>query len=286
MSSTEGSITSSHDRPTFGARTSKAAPARLLSMLSMLSALSVLPDSARASPPPALHQPALHEPALHQPGRSSGLQDPAELWVGYSTQTRLSEPLSLSNELIFVTPGLYHLLRTGLTLHLAPELTITAGYGFLGFPLSTTHAGQGRMEHRPYVQLTDALRLDDVTQLGVRLRWEARFRRGAQEPDFALTQRVRCLVGLRRSFAGAIPGLEWRPFVTIHDELLLTLGPDHAPSLFEQNRVLAGLGVADGPLSVMVAYMLRWLNRPAETQVVTRHALVLWISHTFDLRDP
>lgn len=229
---------------------------------------------------------ALAFSTLASPAWAQSAPDSSELWVGYMTQVRISEPLSLWND-VHHAPGLFYLLRTGLTLHLTGGLNATAGYGFLGLAVAPGSPLLERPEHRPWAQVVHGLRLGEHTLLSQRLRHEARFRQnvaqGTLGPGFELTHRLRFFAGLRQALPALAPTSGWTPFVALNNEVLLAFDAERGGRL-DQNRAMLGLGIGDPTLSILVSYMHRFIHRPAEGDFLTKHALVVWVFHNLDLR--
>lgn len=218
------------------------------------------------------------------PERSIGAQD--QLWLGYLTQVRVSEPLSIWNDFHYVR-GAFYVLRTGLTHHLSDKVALTAGYAHLGLPVGTVNRELQRREHRPWAQLVTSSPLGASWSLVNRVRYEMRFRHNVADdrlaPGYDLTHRLRFLVTFRRDLNELRFG-EHVPFVSVGNEVLVNFGENVVYNHFDQNRVTVGAGLARRRFALQVGYMNRFVQLPSGRDFVMNHTLVVWIFHNFDLR--
>lgn len=210
-----------------------------------------------------------------------------QLWLGYMTQTRVSDRASLWNDAHFV-PSSFYIVRTGATVHPTESTALTAGYAYLGLPAGSLTRDFKRTEHRPWGQGVYSGAVTDGIRIVQRFRYDARFRRnvadGALADGFGLTHRLRFLVTLRFDVDRLSFGGGWTPFVSVGDEVLLNFGRDIVYNHMDQNRATAMIGAARRGVTVQAGYMNRLVQLPTGHQLVMNHTAVLWVFHTIDAR--
>lgn len=209
-----------------------------------------------------------------------------QIWLGYMSQTRISDKVALWADAHFV-PGAFYVFRLGLTYRLTDRLHVTAGYAYLGLPVGGLTPDLKRTEHRPWAQGVYTARVIDHVKLIQRVRYDARFRRnvadGALAEGFGLTHRVRFMVGLRHNME-YLRTADVLPYVVLSNEALLNFGPSVVFNHLDQNRVSAAGGVSYRGFSVQLGYMNRFVQLPAGDRFVMNHTLILWAFHNLDLR--
>jgi hypothetical protein len=229
------------------------------------------PSSARAQGQPTTT-------IAHQP----------QVWLGYMTQTRVSDRASLWND-AHIVPGGFYIVRTGATLHPTESTALTAGYAFLGLPVGSLTRDFKRTEHRPWAQGTYAGAITDRVRIAQRVRYDARFRRnvaeGALAEGFGLTHRLRFLATLRFDVDRLAFGDGWTPFVSVGDEVLLNFGRGIIYNRMDQNRGTAMIGAARRGITVQAGYMNRLVQLPSGHDLVMNHTVVLWVFHNIDARE-
>lgn len=208
-----------------------------------------------------------------------------QVWLGYLTQTRLSEELSLWNDAHFV-PEAFYILRTGVSVHLPERVVVTAGYAFLGLPVGTVTRDLDRREHRPWAQLVYPLRLGDEWGLSNRLRYDARIQRNVEDgeiaPGYGFVNRGRWMLTLRRELPELGFGDGIVPYASVGNEVLVAW--DGEGTRLDQNRITAGLGATRRSVALQVSYMNRFVQVGSGRPSVMNHTLVVWVFHEFDLR--
>lgn len=220
-----------------------------------------------------------------QPSEARLVQQ-AQAWFGVMTHTRVSPRSSLWFDTHFVPSGFY-VLRTGYTFHVFDNLSITAGYGFLGLPTGGGTRDLKRTEHRPWAQVVHGMPISGKWRYLHRIRYDARFRQNVQDGEiadgFGLTHRVRLMVNFRYMFTTWERGSGVLPYVTFGDEFLVNFG-NPAVSWLDQNRVTLMMGVSWKGLSVQAGYMNRLVRVPSGW--VMNHTPTLWVFQNTDLRRP
>jgi hypothetical protein len=223
-------------------------------------------------------------PALAQ---TTGVDTRHQLWLGYMTQTRLSERYGWWNDAHLV-PGSFYVLRTGLTYRWTERLHATLGYAYLGLALSSENRELKRPEHRPWGQMGYNQRFAQHWSFTARWRQDARFRRnvtnGQLAPGYGFANRSRLLVGLRRDFPELGLGEHAVPYATLGNEVLVEW--TFSGARLDQNRVIVGIGLARRDVSLQLSYMNRYVQLApgAASRGVMNHTLVLWLFQNFDLR--
>ena len=222
-------------------------------------------------------------PALAQ---ATSVDTRYQLWLGYMTQLRFSERYGWWNDAHFV-PGSFYVLRTGLTYRWTERLHATLGYAYLGLSLGSTGKLE-RPEHRPWGQLVYNQRFDTHWNFTARWRQDARFRHnvidGQLAPGYGFANRSRLLVALRRDLPELGLGEHAVPYTTLGNEVLVEW--TFSGARLDQNRLIAGIGMARGNMSLQLSYMNRYVQLApgAASRGVMNHTLVLWLFHNFDLR--
>lgn len=243
----------------------------------------------------ALRAAALGLCLLALPIRSAAQETPEkeviqqqQLWLGYMSQTRVTDKFALWLDGHFV-PEAFFVARTGLTWRATDRLLLTGGYAYLGLSVpGGLTADLKRTEHRPWAQGVYTSRIVDDFKLIQRVRYDARYRRqvdaGALAPGFGLTHRVRFMVGLRHNMEYLRFAKDFLPYLTLSNEALLNFGPEVVFNHLDQNRITAAAGLSRKGFSVQLGYMNRFVQLPAGDRFVMNHTLVVWVFHNIDAR--
>ncbi len=212
------------------------------------------------------------------------ITEQAQLWLGLMTQTRVSKPISLWNDVHFVPQGFF-LARTGVTWHFTESMSGTGGYAFGLLPVGTPVALE-RVEHRPWLQLLYVATFAGSWSLSERIRYEARFRENVSDGEladgFGFTSRVRFALNIRRNFEELTFFRDLVPYATVGDEVLLQFGESVVYNTLDQNRVIAGLGVTRDKTSFQLSYVNRLVQGATGSDYTMNHMLALWVMQTFD----
>jgi hypothetical protein len=208
------------------------------------------------------------------------------LWLGYITQSRMSESFSVWNDFHWVPDG-FGVLRTGGSYHFNDKLNIitTGGYAYLWFhPPSSS--GTGRPEHRPWGQTTASHRSNQFSFLH-RVRYEARFRKNVIKEEFQnefnFNFRLRYLLQMRYFFPNQTQTGKW--FAMASDEILFNAGKEISSGFrMDQNRISLGIGFQYKNFTVQVAYMNQLIEAPNDFTFTMNHNLQILMFHNFDFR--
>lgn len=208
------------------------------------------------------------------------------LWLGYITQTRLSESFSIWNDFHWVPDG-FGVLRTGGSYHFNNKFNIitTGGYAYLWF-YPPSGSGTGRPEHRPWGQTTASHRSHQFSFFH-RLRYEARFRKNLikeeLQNEFNFNFRLRYLLQMRYFFPKQTQTGKW--FAMASDEILFNAGKEISDGFrLDQNRISIGIGYQYKNFTVQVAYMNQIIESPNAYTFNMNHNLQILMFHNFDFR--
>jgi Protein of unknown function (DUF2490) len=155
------------------------------------------------------------------------------------------------------------LLRPGVNYDLNPNLTLSAGYGYIRtYPYGDFPTLRTFPEHRIFQQAVWRRRTRPVT-VQQRFRLEQRFLRYPTTADGSFTYQNRF-----RYFAKADFRLLSRPdgnvkwYFPIWDEVFLGIPPNIGARTFDQNRLFIGVGRSfGGPGNLEVGYMNQFLGQ-------------------------
>lgn len=202
-----------------------------------------------------------------------------QIWLGYMTSTYINPKYSLWNDFHFV-PGGFFVARTGLT-RTTKYVNLTAGYGFLLLPISTSTSTLKRSEHRPWSQVLITIPLSDRIRFIQRTRYDARFRQdivnGERTNTYSFTNRFRFSAGFR------INGPLWKetliPFMSISDEILLNAWSGKSVQTFDQNRIQISVGIQSGKIQYQIGYMNRFVQT-GPNRFTENHMVLFWVTHS------
>jgi hypothetical protein len=213
------------------------------------------------------------------------IADQDRTWIGYMTTTRISNKFSIWNDFHFVRQT-FTVFRTGLMLHLSDNTTLTGGYGYLILPIAVDNRWLLRGEHRPWAQLQTSAPISKRFQLSNRIRYEYRnvqkVKDEALADDFNAYHRLRFQISLRYKFEKKIKG--GTPFINLFDEVLINFGENIIYNHFDQNRIALTAGIQFKKVTFQTGYMNRFVQQSAGNKFLRNNMLLLWITHTIDLR--
>jgi len=209
------------------------------------------------------------------------------VWLGYITQTRVSDRISLWNDAHWVSHG-FGIARTGVSYHFnnKPNIITTLGYAHLWiYPAAGNRTF--RPEHRAWGQTTAAHKFSDFNFFH-RLRYEARFRRTIIEDhlmnEFNFNFRTRYLFQTKYNFTQNKEAKQ-KYYGLISDEVAYNFGKEVKNEFrLDQNRISLGAGCVINNITLQLAY-LNQLSKAATTNTysMNHHAQFL-VFHNFDLR--
>ena len=213
------------------------------------------------------------------------IKEKQQIWLGYITQTKLSNHFSWWNDLHWV-PESFGIVRTGLIYHFGKEkqFTTTLGYAFAEF-YPPKGKSTFRPEHQPWGQTTYQHQSNSFKFLH-RLRYEARYREIIVEDnlqnEFNFNYRFRYLLQVRYFFKTEKTG---KPFVIVSDELLFNAGDEIKNNFrLDQNRTSAGFGYQYKNMTFKLSYMNQLIKSNIDNTFKMNHNLQLLVFHHFDWR--
>lgn len=184
---------------------------------------------------------------------------PAGYWLAYFGDNKLSKKFGVHTELQWRNMFLDHsvqsiLARTGVHLYLHPQVTATAGYGYIYVePTSNDVIGAKVLENRIWEQLTFRNKTGKFS-FEHRFRLEHRMLHNTTKSTHYQSQRLRYRFQSILPLQAITPGLE--PFFAVfNNELFVNLKkePSH---IFDRNRMFLGLGFqANSKMNVQLGYM-------------------------------
>lgn len=208
-----------------------------------------------------------------------------QIWVGYITQSKISEPISIWNDFHWV-PESFFIARTGLTLHVnnAIKTTSTLGYAHAWFyppPGNKTF----RPEHRVWGQTTFSHQKESF-RFFHRIRYEARFRGVITEDylqnEFNFNYRFRYLLQTRYFFKNQQKG---QLFVMASNEILFNAGHEIKDGFrLDQNRITLGMGYQIKNVTFQLAYMNQLIESNTDFSFRMNHNVQFLVFHNFELR--
>ncbi|MFN3528751.1 MAG: DUF2490 domain-containing protein [Bacteroidia bacterium] len=214
------------------------------------------------------------------------ITDRQQLWYGFMTHGRISEKWSVWNDAHFV-PETFFIIRSGLSYHILPEMTLTAGYAQLWLSAPAT-SGLPRAERRPWGQLVVNHKVSPRLFMANRVRYDGRFRQSIvdglpADQGFDFNHRLRFLVSMRWPLKGyEIKG--GTPFVNLSNEVLVNFGEQVVYNHLDQNRLWFTLGWQFGSITAQTGYMNRYVQQQQGHQFQRNHTLIMWLTWNFDFR--
>lgn len=173
-------------------------------------------------------------------------------WLVYSGDNQLSHKWQLHSELQLRRVHLVRdpqqlLARLGGAYQLSSRVQVAGGYTLLiTYPYGdypTASSGRSEPEHRLYedVSLQDALgRLALTHRVRLEQRWQSQLADG-RVVDWSYQNRIRYQLSLQLPLIG--PTLDnHEPYLTAYDEIFLNFGRNVKSNVFDQNRVVGGVG--------------------------------------------
>ena len=212
-----------------------------------------------------------------------------QVWVGYITDTKISNKMSLWNDAHFV-PKSFLILRTGATYRFNYSEKVK-GSTTLGFARLWLYARNSatptKNEYRPWGQTTASFNLNKF-RITNRLRYDARFRQ--QIENNVLLDSYQFNWRLRYFLMAAYPihtntekNTEWYGYS--YNEILYDVGKNVTNGFrLNQNRFTVGIGYKFDNVRVQVGYINMIKNPPVEGTKVMANTAMLMIFHNFDLR--
>lgn len=222
-------------------------------------------------------------PATAQEAKA--IEERKQLWYGVMTSGRLSDRWSLWNDFHFV-PANFGVIRTGISYHILPAMTLTAGYAQLWLSAPAAE-GLPRTERRPWAQLVVNHKVSPRLVMANRIRYDMRFRQNLEEglpvDGFGFNHRMRYLVSMR----WPLKGMEIKggtPFINLTNEVLVNFGEQIVYNQFDQNRLWLTFGWQLRSLTLQSGYMNRFVQLPQGNAYQRNHTLLFWLTWNFDLR--
>lgn len=208
-----------------------------------------------------------------------------QLWLGYITDTKLSDSFSWWNDAHWV-PGSFLIVRTGLTYHFGKKykMTTTLGYAHTWiYPPADNSTF--RPEHRPWGQTTLSHQVNSFSYLH-RLRYETRFRGlivdDYLQNEFNFNYRFRYLFQIRYYFKNQ---KENKFYLMASDEILFNAGHEIKNDFrLDQNRLSFGTGFKTKKMVFQIAYMNQLIESNTDFSFRINHNIQFLVFHNFDVR--
>lgn len=215
-------------------------------------------------------------------------------WLGYMSQTRLSEhwgiwlDLHLRTREDFITDLSTGIIRPGITYYASERLRFTAGYAYVNFFPADDHPGVSQPEHRPWQQVYWQVP-GNRSRLVNTIRLEERYRRKIKDADelaegYNFNFRARYSNALllplsRNAFAGNTLS------ISLNNEVLVNFGKNVVNNYFDQNRLLIGFAYhMNSKDYLQFGYMNLFQQLPAGNQYRMFHVARAYFYHNIDLR--
>lgn len=213
-----------------------------------------------------------------------------QAWVGYITQTMVSDHFSIWNDAHFV-PKSFLILRTGGTYHFDVNKklkgTTTVGYARLWLYPGSNTAVDTRNEHRPWGQTTLSHNVNRFS-FTHRLRYDARFKQrlvnGKAVDAYDFNWRFRYFFQAKyKLHETADKKSQWYAYV--FNEIMYDYGSIIKNNFRRnQNRFTIGAGYKHNNLAVQAGYINMLKQSPTTDQQTMAHTAMVMVFHNFDLR--
>lgn len=212
-----------------------------------------------------------------------------QVWLGYLTNTRISERISIWNDSHFV-PQSFLIIRTGGTVHftMGKKIRGTSTLGMAKLWLySRSDQVPTRNEFRPWGQTTASFDVKKFT-FTTRFRYDARFKQDIESNkllnSYTFNWRLRYFLMIKYPISENKPKqTQW--YVYSFDELLYDVGKNITDGFrLNQNRFTVGLGYKHRTMAFQLGYLNMIKNPPVAGNKVLAHTAMLMIFHNIDLR--
>lgn len=212
-----------------------------------------------------------------------------QVWIGYITNSRISNRVSIWNDVHYV-PQSFLILRTGGTYFLKFSEKIkgntTVGVAKLWL-YSREDLTPTRNEFRPWGQTTASLNIKKFN-ISTRFRYDARFKQDIEnntlKNSYTFNWRFRYFLMLKYVLKQHSEK-QWQWYAYSFNEILYDAGKNVKNGfVLNQNRFTIGLGYKYQNLAVQVGYLNMIKNLPAQNTKVLANTAMLMIFHSFDFR--
>lgn len=212
-----------------------------------------------------------------------------QVWVGYLTNARISDRISIWNDAHFV-PESFLILRTGATYHFKynEKISGTTTLGFARLWLySRNDLTPTKNEFRPWGQTTASFSLNKF-KITNRFRYDARFKQRVENnillDDYEFNWRLRYF--LMASYHISInkeKNTSW--YAYSFNEILFDTGEIITNGFrLNQNRFTVGIGYQIKDVKIQVGYINMIKNPPVSGNKIMANTAMLMVFHNFDLR--
>ena len=202
-----------------------------------------------------------------QLGQSKILDFNKHLWVNYSGEHAVRGRWGIHFDAQWRRSDLgtiwqQYQLRPALNFRLSPSLLLTAGYAFTrAYPYGDFPVANAFPEHRTYQQALYTKRAANLTvQQRTRLeqRWIRYPNQGPNGP-WTYQNRFRHMVRIEAPIGSPDNPNRW--YIPVYDEILLGIPPNYGARTFDQNRLAAGVGRAQGAWKAELVYMNQFIGQ-------------------------
>ncbi len=234
-------------------------------------------------------------PSSAQTLRPQEVSPQTHAWLHYFGTHRFTKEWSLHTEVQvrradFLASWQQLLLRTGINYHLTDNVTLTAGYCYVGtHPYGTQPIRAFRPEHRPWEQVM-VRHFEGNAEFQHRFRLEQRilgdFEATPTQPasgaDYQNRMRYRCLFTLPLE-GDRVRANTW--FVNVYDEIFINFGETVRYNVFDQNRIGANLGFQFLPnANVQLGFMNQTIQKANGYQFESNNTLMFFLFYNLDFR--
>lgn len=212
-----------------------------------------------------------------------------QVWVGYLTNARISDRVSIWNDAHFV-PESFLILRTGATYHFKynEKVTGTTTLGFARLWLySRNELAPTKNEFRPWGQTTASFSLNKF-HITNRFRYDARFKQRVEDnillDDYEFNWRLRYfLMATYPISKNTEKNTSW--YAYSFNEILFDTGEIINNGFrLNQNRFTVGIGYQIKDLKIQVGYINMIKNPPVSGNKIIANTGMLMVFHNFDFR--
>ena len=212
-----------------------------------------------------------------------------QVWVGYITDTKISDRMSIWNDAHYV-PESFLILRTGATYRFKYNEKVT-GSTTLGFArlwlYSRNEVTPTKNEYRPWGQTTASFSLHKF-RITNRLRYDARFKQRMVNnvllDEFEFNWRWRYfLMATYPISKNTEKNTEW--YAYSYNEILFDSGKNITNGFrLNQNRFTLGIGYKFENMKIQLGYINMIKNPPVSGNKIMANTAMLMVFHNFDLR--
>lgn len=211
----------------------------------------------------------------------------SRLWLGYLTQTKISDRFSIWADAHWVSHG-FGIIRPGISYHFNNKANIVSTVGYAHLWIYPAEGNKTfRPEHRAWGQTTSGIKHNNFNFYN-RLRYEARFKRTIIEDhlqnEFNFNYRLRYLFQTKYNLTQQKDAKQ-KFYALMSDEVLYNFGKEiKNGARLDQNRFSVGGGMVKGKTTFQIAYLNQLIENNSTYTFSMNHHIQFLVFQNFSLK--